>query len=658
MSDNEPSNYDDSPQGQQARWTVEFTAARKALENWQKKGDEIDAEFRNEVGVAGEFDSRLALFTSDVQTMLAMLYGQVPRATATRIFGDSNDDLARVGGEILERIINTDIRRDSDTTTQASQCALLDFFLPGFGQVLCRYVPGETKKETLDEVKDASGKVLVEETIKETLPKEDVEIDYVHWKDCLWGPAKVVHEVPWWSFGRQMGRAQLVERFGALGKLVPLSKRKDGTEDPWSRAKVWEIYEKATRKVYWFVESFDRVLDIRTDPLGLEAFYPFPAPLAANLTTSKVVPRPYYALHQDQYKQINKLMTRINELVEAVRVAGFYDAEDQDLIKLLGELPRRNALIPVKNWGKLSGGGGIEGSISWFPIDMVVQAIAVLQGQLVAQIDLLHQATGFSDIMRGEATQAGATATEQRAKTKFGSVRIQRLQDEIARFVTDTLRIKAEIVCKHFAPETIYQRANVRFMPEADRAIAMEAIALLKSDFACYRIEVKPEAVALADFAQMKAERMEVLTTLTGFATAIQPIAASMPGSLPYLLEVAKWAVAGVRGSSQIEGVLDQMIEAAEQAAKNPQPQAADPKLQAEQVKLQGVQMKAQSDIQKEQLKQQGDLVRIQAEVQADAQREETQAAWNVREATQKALVTHALKQSEPKANKPGGVPA
>src|SRR4029078_11433264 len=130
--DNEPSKYEPTPQEQHSRWMVEFGAARKATDDWRKKGDDIDKEFRNESPRAGEYDCRLPLFTSDVQTMIAMLYGQVPRATVARRFGDANDNLARVAGEILERIINTDISRDSDTYVQALRCCLMDFFLPGF----------------------------------------------------------------------------------------------------------------------------------------------------------------------------------------------------------------------------------------------------------------------------------------------------------------------------------------------------------------------------------------------------------------------------------------------------------------------------------------------------------------------------------------------
>lgn len=664
MSENQPSDYAGSPEEQHARWGREFAAARKALQGWQKTGGDIDAEFRNELasGVAegGVFDSRIALFSSDIITIIAMLYGQVPRSTVSRRFGDSDDDLGRIAGEILERTLNTDISRGTDTYAAVLRYVLMDFFLPGFAQARARYETGEIVSEDVAaEVDPVSGRELVAAYTKETRPKEDVHFDYIHWRDWLWGPAKVLHDVPWWAHKALMSREQLVKRFGETGKAIPLKKDDQGNEDPWSRAEVWEVYEKATKKVRWYCETSTKILDEKDDPLRLEGFYPFPVePLVANLTTSKVVPRPYYALHQDQYKQINSLKSRINEIVDAIRVSGVCDKAVWEHIQRLLSTEGRGKLHPVPDWQKISGNGGVDGMISWLPLEQMVKAIGVLQQQLINEIDLLHQATGFSDIMRGEATQAGATATEQKAKVKFGSVRVQRLQDEIARYATDLLKIKAEIIAKHFAPETIYERANVRFMPKEDQAKAWDAIDLLKSDIACYRIEVKPEAVALADFAAMKAERSELLTVLTTFFQAMAPIAQSMQGSLPHLLKIAQWTVAGVRGSSQIEGVFDQMIAAAEQAAAqaaaNPQQPPSNPQLEVENAKQQTVQMKAgldmQKDVKKAELAQQTKMV----EVQADAMREENQRHSNVQEFAQRSQISAMTKAMNP--TKPGGV--
>ena len=46
--------------------------------------------------------------------------------------------------------------------------------------------------------------------------------------------------------------------------------------------------------------------------------------------------------------------------------------------------------------------------------------------------------------MRGQSSQQ-TTATEQAIKARFASVRVQSLQDEFARFCSDTQKIKAEM---------------------------------------------------------------------------------------------------------------------------------------------------------------------------------------------------------------------
>lgn len=668
MSDNQPSDYAKDAIEQQARWKREFAAARKALEPWQTKAEDIDKEFRNEKPSSGDFDTRLPLFTSDVQTLHAMLYGKVPKADVSRRFGDADDDVGRVAGEILERILNTDIPRPTDTFASTVGNNLMDFLLPGFANARWRYVTGEIVSEP---VLDANGQPVLDETtgepiVSETRPNEDVECDYVHWKSWLWGPAKVPQDVPWWSVEVEMTRDDLVRRFGELGKLVPLTKDSQGNEDPWSRAKVHEIHERATKCVYWFCESFTQILDKKEDPLKLEGFYPFPAkPLIANLTTSKVVPRPYFALHQDQYKQINVLMTRIRELVETVKAAGVCNKEDWEVLQRLFNETGRNTLLPMTNFAAFAERGGINGAVSWFPLEMFVQAITLLQQQLASEIDLLHQATGWSDIMRGEATQAGATATEQRAKARAGSVRVRKIETDIAAYASDLLRIKAEIVCKHFSPDTIKARANVQKMPQEDQALADDAIALLQSEWSAYRVEVKAEALAMADFSAMKEERTEFMLALAEFFTAVAPMSQAVPDSQEGFIGLAKWMVSGIRGSSQAEGIFDGMItkaKAAAEAAK--QAKAAgqtppDPKAQAEQMKQQTMVMQGQQKMALEQQKAQLQAQQTMNEVQADKMRESNQREENVREAFQRAQISDAFRPPQVpttvRPNKPRG---
>lgn len=638
------------------RWTQEFASARKPLEQWHMSAEIIDKEFRNEAETnTGE--TRLGVFTSSVQTMQAMLYGQTPRVDVGRRFADAKDDDARMGGEMVERLLNTDIISETDNYTAALRYCMSDRLLAGFANARVRYVRETEPVAAIPSILGPDGRELAPEVpAQERVVHEDVETDWVHWKDQLWSPAKVFHEVTWWAFKAQMTRAALVKRFGdKIGNQVPLNSAKSEQtqgEDPHSRADVWEIWDKGKRKVFWFVEGYPAVLDVKDDPLGLPGFWPFPEPLIANVTTSKYVPRPDYALHQDLYKGINKLMTRIDELEDAIRVSGVYDDSADGVQRLMTE-GGRNTLIPVKGWAKFAEKGGLKGQIDWFPLEQIVAALAVLHERLTVKMDLLYQMTGWSDILRGEATQAGATATEQRVKAQAGSVRIRRFQDEFARFASDLQTLKAQIISKHFSPETIVQRSNA-LKAFDDHAAVQRAVDLIKSDLLMYKIEVKPESVNLTDFAAVKQERTEVITTIATYFQAAAPLAQGMPEATPYLLEILQWLVAGLRGSSQIEGVLDKAVTAAQQAqqqrAANPQPPPPDQKLLAIQAKAQADMVKGKQDLE-------NDIVRSNLKVQESAQIEENQRISNVKEAAQRQLVTNALKPPAPPpgARKPGG---
>lgn len=645
-----------------ARCMREFGEAKKAIKPWQEKGEEIDSEYRNEAAGSsgdGHRPKRLPLFAADVQTLSASLYGRAPRCTASRRHADAKDDVARVGSLLLERLMNTDIEREDDTYEGALGHCLTDWLLPGFAFAQCRYVTGDPVMAPGQpaQTDPVTGAVIAEAVPEvETFPNEDVRIDYVYWEDVLWGQARVFEDVPWWATRKPMSRKAFAERFGkeALTRATPATK-KGKPPSPWERIEVWEIRFKAEKCIVWWVEGQNVALEHQPDPHGLPGFWLHPPPLMANATTRKYLPRPFYALHQDAYRKIDKLYSRMDELADAVRVAGLYDQASPEIKRLFSE-DARNNLLGCKNWRALAEKGGLQGAIDWFPIEPVVQAIAQIQSMLSVEIDLLHQATGWSDILRGEATQAGATATEQRVKAKSGSTRINKMQDQFARFASGLLSIKAQLIAKHFSPETIAKRANAEFLPERDQQFVGPAIELIKSDISGFRIEVKPEAVAMADFAAIKSERTEVLATLAGFFQTIGPVVEAMgPESMPHLMRLAQWTVAGVRGSSEAEGAIDAMVTDMEQrlaqAKANPQPPQPSP----EQMKVQATQMKVEGDIKKEQLKQQGEMQRLQAETFAKAQQEMVQREQNVLEAQQKAAISQAARAMAPK--KPGGMP-
>lgn len=654
MADDKLHDFQPTPQGWARRWQVELKSARQCLEKWHEQGAKINKRYRDEREKKDDGDTRWNLFTSTVETKQATLYGQTPKVSVSRRFADADDDVARVAATMLERILNSDIEKDSDTFAGAVQYALEDRLLPGLGSVRVRYdaefeeVPGTPAMLAPDGVTEMAPAVAP--TLRKTY--ECAEADYVHWRDFIWSPARIWEEVRWLAFGADMSRQQLVKRFGEeIGKRVPLNAAKHGEEDgtekkstPWDRARVWEIWDKETRHVFWYVDGFSELLDEKEDPLGLEGFWPCPKPLLANVTTSTMVPRPDFVLAQDFYNEIDTVSTRITLLERAIRVTGVYDKESEAIRRMLTE-SEQNDLYPVDNWGRFGEKGGLRGVVDWLPLEQITSALTSLRDYRRELVDCLYQVTGMSDIMRG-ATDPSETARAQGIKAKFGSVRLQRMQDEVARFASDIQKLKAQIIARHFDAETIIAYSNIERTP--DKALARPAAELIKSQLADYRIEVKPEAVSLTDFAALKQERMEVIAGISTFLQAAAPLAQAMPGSMPFLIQMLQWSVSGLKGSSGIESVLDAAIAAAEKAPPQQQGQQPDGKLLAQQLKGQQEAQKVQSELQ-------ADLVRTGAEVEADAQRERNQMEFNVREAALKQQISDASKAARPQNSPFGG---
>jgi hypothetical protein len=75
----------------------------------------------------------------------------------------------------------------------------------------------------------------------------------------------------------------------------------------------------------------------------------------------------------------------------------------------------------------------------------------------------------MSDIIRG-ANDPTETATATRAKGQFASIRLRDMQDEVSRFVRDTLRIMGEVMAEHFGIETLARISGVDLPTEPSRS--------------------------------------------------------------------------------------------------------------------------------------------------------------------------------------------
>lgn len=480
------------------RWhdELELSAKAKGFEQWQTRSKKIIKRYRDErADVSSDSDApegaRFNILWSNVQTLMPALFAKSPKPVVERRYLD-RDDVGRTASVILERCLSYEL--DDGSYTAALKKVVLDRLLPGRGVAWLRYeprftpMPGKTqesKEDFKEDVPNSQNSVDKDDDDKpepgaqettsdaptEQVASESVVVDYIDWRDFKTSPARTWEEVWWVDKLVYMTRKELIGRFGKeKGSKVKLDWSPVGSnisgaavtvdDNKNSRAKVHETWDKRSRKVYWWAESYnEELLDERADPLGLESFWPVPKPLYATLTNDSLIPIPDYVEYQDQANELDDLTTRISNLTKAIKVAGVYDASVNELKRMLEE-GFENELVPCDNMAEFSSKAGSNGMghIWLLPIKDMAATLLVLYEARDRCKQILYEITGISDIVRGQAGQGGAkTATEQRIKGQFASMRLNDMQGEVARFARDTLRIMGELIAEHFDPMTLFE---------------------------------------------------------------------------------------------------------------------------------------------------------------------------------------------------------
>ena len=613
---------------------------------WQARTKKIVKRYRDDSrGQGGNEAARFNILWSNVQTLTPAVYAKLPKADISRRFGD-NDPVGRVASQLLERAIDFEIEHYPDFRS-TMKYDVEDRFLGGRGTAWVRYEPHVAPIGIEDDGVSITSTIEQGEGAPPSLEQIEYEcapVDYIHWRDFGHSQARTWEEVTcvWrWVY---MNREALAERFGEeMARQIPLDQGPEPlnayneAKRTYNRAKICELWDKETQKVYWFCKGMPQMIDVRDDPLGLEGFFPCPKPLYATTTSDTLVPVPDFTLYQDQAIELDILSDRIDGLVKALRVRGVYDASQPALQRLLTE-GENNALIPVDKWMAFSEKGGLKGSVDLLPIDQIAGALIQCyqaREQIKGQI---YEITGISDIIRGQ-TAANETATAQQIKGQYASLRLRSMQEDVALFATELLRLKAQIICTKFQPQTILAYAAAEQMSDADKQVIPQALELLRdSPLRNFRIDVAADSLVQIDEAQMKQDRMEFLQAFGGFMQQALPVAVARPEMAPIMSELMKFGVQAFKQARPLEGAIEQAMEQmkATQGQPSPEQQAAEGQAQVEQqkaqVQMQLEQAKMQAAQQVESAKLQMEQQRIAAEQQAEAQRMQFEAQLKAQE--------------------------
>jgi hypothetical protein len=367
------------------------------------------------------------------------------------------------------------------------------------------------------------------------------------------------------------------------------------------------------------------------------------------------VPIPVPDYYKEQEAELNTITNRINRLVKGLKLRGVYDSTLTELSELMkGE---DNDLIAAQNVTELLERGGLEKAIWFMPIEMAAKVLRELYAQREQVKQIIYEITGISDIMRG-ATEASETATAQQIKANFGSLRVRRMQAEVARYVRDILRIKAEIIAERFQPETLAAMTGLQYPtaaqkqqlqmaaqqaqatgqqpPQVDPELMNaptweEIIACLRNDaMRTFKVDIETDSTVAAslesDMSGMKEVLTAVVQVIQGFGPAVQAQAIPVEAVKEIILAVVRRARLG----NAVEDALDKMQQPA------PPPQQHDNTAQIEQMKAQ---FKAQADQAAQEARAHADQAIQAARAETDKQIEQIRVAADERiEATRAAF--------------------
>jgi hypothetical protein len=608
--------------GEAKYWHQQLELANKDHKDFLEEGKVVVQRYKGERKTVARNQKRFNILFSNTETLKAALFARMAKPDVRRRFAD-RDPVAKQVAEIIERA--AEYAQDIENAEKAYEAAIEDYLLPGRGIVRVCY-EAETAKGDDD---------------KEYVAGQDLYEEHVNWQDYRNEPAKTWDKVTWQAFRHLMSRDDLTNNFGEGMEAVPLNWTPDASDqkipDAFKRAEVWEVWDKTKKKRLWIVPGYDKVLRKDDDPYGLRDFFPNAEPLQAIKANDTFVPRPEFSVYQDQADGLDEIEARIDKLTRALRRRGVYDAT----FKELGRLAKAadNEFVPVKNYAELSQKGGLAAAFQAEDIKSLAEVLGQLHEQRDLRIQTIYEVTGIADIMRGS-TDPRETLGAQKIKAQFGGNRLKKRQDQVQKWIRDTLRIKSEIIAEHFEPQKLAEMTGFQYvpaaqmqvmqmqaqqaqqsgqpappMPDMDDLITDEMVQILRDDkLRSYRVDIETDSTVFEDAEAEKAGVVEMITAASQFVEKWLPVIQAQPAMLDLAFEMLSFALRRFKMGRSLEDVIDQTKMKLQEAAQKPAP--PDPKVQAEQAKAQAAQQKSQMDMQAAQAKHQMDLQKMQAEME------------------------------------------
>lgn len=567
---------------------------RYLKKEWLDKTKDIYNIYSGEKADATPFN----ILYSNTEILVPNVFSSAPKPIVRRRFGNmSADHAAQAAERMAEYSMDTNLS-EYPAFVDAIEAVVMDAALPGQGQARVRVV------------------------------NNIVLTDYIQHDAFIWGYAKRWEDVPWVAYRHDKTLEDIFREFSVPEEQQALVTKPNehsegsGAKGPATVA-LYEVWNKSDRMVRFYCEAFpDCFVTEMEDPLRLSGFFPSGKPLRLLETPNSTLPRPMYNLYRKQADELNLVTQRIRKVASAIQVRGIYDGSLPELAQILESGNAENALFPANSPGALSREGGLDKHIWLMPIEKLVTVLQTLY-QVREQIkSTIYEILGIGDILRG-VSAASETASAQKIKDKWGSLRIKKSREKVSRFVRWHIRAMIELSAEHIPEEIWAKVTGLPFMPSQQAAqmpppqqgeerppVWGEVLSLLQNDLTrSYTIDIESNSTVDADATQDKEEVAEFMNALGQAMSGLDGLAQQGPEGMEaaktLLIELCKRFRMGTELVSKLSAVKSQPKGPTPEQEKLQQEldqKAQDLQSQEDGIKQSGEQMQQQFQQQKEQL--------------------------------------------------------
>lgn len=555
-------------------WKQQIETAKSNLKNYFKDAETCEKAYHNT-------DMNYNVFYSNVEILNANLCISNPKPDIQRRFLKrlEKDKLKSNTYAMVAKVLNGAVEFVSDASDLDEQLsiAVKNSVINGRGILWLDYEPTIETNE------------LGEEYVSD----REIRIESLNPQEFLYSSAEKEKDI-WWVARRHLLSREDIKRRFDYSPTEPELQFKQEDETQLKRGEVWEIWDKNSRKRAFILLSDVRqkFLEVVDDPYKLEGFFPCDT---LEFVTNYTTPIPEYMIYRKQADLLEVVCKKAAQVEDEVKYVTLIGSQDKGIAQIITAAQNGDVLsIPTDNMV-----GAAESLIATTPVDKAILLLEHLQVEKEKLKQNIYDITGISDIMRG-ATDSQETATAQKIKGLFGSLRFQTRQKKVQNFRKNIYKLIAEIIAEHYDEQTLSEMTCTYLPTDEDKMNIVlaqkqglasqdqlnelteptwgDVMYILRNDkLRNYTVDIETVATAFDDLEQQNAA-IKDLTNL--YLSMVQYSDSLSPATLKGFIPLIKMNLSSVKISSAVGNQLEEAIESAyKEAEEEAQVQQPNPDL-------------------------------------------------------------------------------